>query len=255
MITVRNLMRKLHLVTVPRIAQDLYAQVARAALGGFYSVVADDISRKVKSGKILDIGTGPGYLPINIARRTKSVQTIGIDIDPRAIAHAQANAAEFGVPINRAHFEVGDAHKLGFGNNEFDFVVSTGVIRYAKNPVKMLDEIHRVLKKGGEAWLYDFCRDSTDQEIDEQIKDIDDRLKAGGMGKLQRSWVTLIMKRQIGVESYSLSELYNIVARSRFGTCHILRDGVWAKIVLRKTGVEKEEKEKEKTEKKKQKRK
>lgn len=234
MITVKGLMRKLHIATVPKMAQDVYADVARAAMGGFYSVIADDVSRKVKSGKVLDIGTGPGYLPINIARRTKKVQVFGIDIDKRAVSHAQANAAEFGVPVSRVGFEVGDAQKLRFSNSEFDFIVSTGVLRLVRSPVKTLDEIHRVLKKGGEAWIYDFCRDATDREIKEQIEDVDDRLRAGGMGATQRAWVTLIMRRQIGIQSYSAAELYEFVARSKFRTCRILRDGVWARIVLKK---------------------
>lgn len=234
MITVKGLMRKLHVATVPKMAQDLYNEVARAAMGGFYSVIADDISKKVKSGKILDIGTGPGYLPINIARRTKKAHITGVDIDRRAISHAQANATEFGVPVGRVSFEIGDAQKLRFSNSEFDFVISTGVLRLVRSPVKMLDEIHRVLKRGGEAWIYDFCRDATDREIAEQIGDVDDRLKAGGMGAPQRAWVTLIMKRQIGVQSYSAAEMYEFVARSKFRTCRILRDGVWAKVVLKK---------------------
>ena len=34
-------------------------------------------------------------------------------------------------------------------------VLSTGMLHSLKHPVKVFNEIYRVLKKGGEAWIYD----------------------------------------------------------------------------------------------------
>jgi SAM-dependent methyltransferase len=44
---------------------------------------------------------------------------------------------------------VGDAMKLPFKNNSIDTVLSTQVLEHLKDPQKAIDEIFRVLKKGG----------------------------------------------------------------------------------------------------------
>lgn len=37
----------------------------------------------------------------------------------------------------------------GFGDNLYDLIVSTGVFHSWKDPVRAIDQIHRVLKPGG----------------------------------------------------------------------------------------------------------
>ncbi len=238
---VRNLLRKIKSIYVPKIALDLYDKVARAASGKFYSKLAIQIAKIVKRKKvkkILDIGTGSGYLPINIARRTEKVLVFGIDIDEKMIERARENAAELGIPPNKVLFSVIDAQKLPFKNDEFEFIVSTGVLREVENPAKMFDEIYRVLKKGekveSEAWVYDFCRDAKDSEIKRELNEIDKMLKANKMEKSQRDWIELIRKREITIKSYSEREILSLLENSKFKNYTVERDGVWIKIVLKK---------------------
>lgn len=46
-------------------------------------------------------------------------------------------------------FSVGNAEKIPFKNNTFDFVLSRHVLEHVDNPEKMIKEIKRVIKKGG----------------------------------------------------------------------------------------------------------
>ena len=46
-------------------------------------------------------------------------------------------------------FKVADAHKLPFRANSFDLVVCYETIEHVSNPMKMLKEMQRVLKKDG----------------------------------------------------------------------------------------------------------
>jgi SAM-dependent methyltransferase len=52
----------------------------------------------VKSGDVVyDLGCGDGRIVIAAAQRAKGVRAVGVDIDPRRIAEAEANARKAGV--------------------------------------------------------------------------------------------------------------------------------------------------------------
>ena len=120
----------------------------------YYSQVADEIISSFASGTILDLGTGPGYLPLEIVRRNPEISIIGIDLSKKLIHMAQANAAKAGFS-RQLRFEVGNSARLRFEDNIFDMVISTGMLHSLKDPVKVFKEVYRVLKSGGQAWIYD----------------------------------------------------------------------------------------------------
>ena len=123
-------------------------------IGEYYGQVAEEIVSVFKSGLILDLGTGPGYLPIEIVKRAPDINIIGVDLSRKLIQMAQANAANAGLS-DQLRFEVGNSARLHFDNESFDMLISTGMLHSLKNPVAVLKEICRVLKNGAEAWIYD----------------------------------------------------------------------------------------------------
>ena len=131
-----------------------YEKATRMVIEAYYRQVAEEIVSNFQSGEILDLGTGPGYLPIEIARRATDITIIGVDLSRKLIQMAQANAAKSGLS-HQLRFEVGNSAKLHFDTASFDMVISTGMLHSLKNPVAVLKEIYRVLKKGSEAWIYD----------------------------------------------------------------------------------------------------
>jgi ubiquinone/menaquinone biosynthesis C-methylase UbiE len=100
------------------------------------------------------VGTGPGYLPIEIAKRRPKVKIDSIDLSKRMVEIAKRNVREAGL-CNQIHLEKGNANHLRFGDNLYDMVISTGVFHSWKQPIRALNEIHRVLKPGGLALIYD----------------------------------------------------------------------------------------------------
>ena len=74
------------------------------------------------TGRVLDIGCGTGENTLLAA--TAGATATGIDISPRAIAKAQAKAAERGID---ASFAVGDAMQLAEVGEVFDVVIDSGV--------------------------------------------------------------------------------------------------------------------------------
>jgi len=102
---------------------------------------------------LLDIGTGPGRLPVIIASRNKYINITGLDLSPDMVKIASARATRAG--LSNVSFKVGSASDLPFGDREFDLAISTLSFHHWKDPDKALDEICRVLREGGEAWIYD----------------------------------------------------------------------------------------------------
>ena len=139
---------------IPGLLATSYEKATRMAIESYYSHVADEIVSNLTEGIVLDLGTGPGYLPIEIAKRSPAIKIVGIDLTRKLIQMAQKNALEAGLK-DRLNFQVGNAASLRFDDASFDMVISTGMLHALRDQVKVLREIYRVLKKGGEAWIFD----------------------------------------------------------------------------------------------------
>ena len=123
----------------------------------YYRPVAAEIVAHLNEGTILDLGSGPGYLPIEIAKRSPAIKIIGVDLSRKLVEIARSNAATAGL-TDRLTFQTGNAGRLEFTDSSFDMVISTGMLHALKDPVAVLREIHRVLKVDREAWIFDPAR-------------------------------------------------------------------------------------------------
>jgi len=111
--------------------------------------------RGIKSGKVLDIGTGSGLLAIELAKmKDCSFDIYALDISENMIERARQNARKAGVE-DRVKFMVGTAAALPFADNSFDLVVSYASLHHWFEPVKVFDEVGRVVKETGKAFIRD----------------------------------------------------------------------------------------------------
>ena len=118
-------------------------------------VIADLAALRSPSGKVLDVGTGPGTLVREIARSFPWLQVYGIDLseDMIRLAHAHARREQL---AERVHFESFDVAHLPYPDQSFDMVVSTISMHHWSELEQPLRELHRVLRPGGRVWIYDF---------------------------------------------------------------------------------------------------
>jgi ubiquinone/menaquinone biosynthesis C-methylase UbiE len=159
------LKRRFNIERIPGPLAPLYEKASRLAIKSYYSQVAEEILSTFRRGLLLDLGTGPGYLPIELAKRAPALRIIGIDLSRPLIRRARANALRAEC-AERLHFEVGNAANLRFGSESFDGVVSTGMLHALRDPARVLRECWRVLKPGQEVWIYDPARVSS--QIDKE---------------------------------------------------------------------------------------
>lgn len=153
----------------------------------------------MKSGKILEIGPGPGYLSIEIAK-IGDYQIIGLDISETMTEIAKRNMQEARVEVE---FQLGNAANMPFRDNTFDFVVSSGSLHHWKEPVKVINEVYRVLKTNGKALIGDLRKNASKEEIDKIAKKIDSFIMRWGL-------------RHSIKEAYTKDEIMELLSKTEF---------------------------------------
>ncbi len=99
---------------------------------------------------VLDIGCGSGILTKLIAEKGAK-QVVGLDASKNNLKFASKNK------YKNQKFVFGDALALPFKDMYFDKVLATEIIEHLDDDVKFVDEIERVLKKGGYAVITTPC--------------------------------------------------------------------------------------------------
>jgi SAM-dependent methyltransferase len=133
-----------------------YDALVASVLEGFYARVTGEVAAAYPRGKLLEIGSGPGRLAVRLAREAPGMTLTGVDISDAMVERAARRAAGAGLS-ERVRFKVGDVAAMPLPDGEFDGVVSTLSLHHWPEPTHGLAEIHRVLKPGGEARIYDLA--------------------------------------------------------------------------------------------------
>jgi ubiquinone/menaquinone biosynthesis C-methylase UbiE len=121
----------------------------------YQRVIADLAALRSPLGKVLDVGTGPGTLVRELARRFPGLQVYGIDLSEDMIGLARAHTRREQLE-ERVHFASGDVAHLPYPDQSFDVVVSTISMHHWSELEQPLRELYRVLRPGGRVWIYDF---------------------------------------------------------------------------------------------------
>jgi len=103
---------------------------------------------------VLDLGSGAGFDAF-IARREvgDSGKVIGVDITPEMIEKANTISEKQG--YKNVEFRLGDIEKLPIDDGLVDVVLSNCVINLAPSKKRVFEEIYRVLKDDGSAYISD----------------------------------------------------------------------------------------------------
>jgi SAM-dependent methyltransferase len=114
--------------------------------------------------RVLEVGVGVGTDHLQWARA--GADCYGVDLTDIAVELTQRRLKLYGFP---SQVQRVDAEELPFDDETFDLVYSWGVIHHSEKPERIIGEIHRVLKPGGQfvgmmygrhslkmftAWLY-----------------------------------------------------------------------------------------------------
>jgi len=103
---------------------------------------------KVQAKRVLDVGFGSGG--IVVAFNQAGALVSGVDINPELKIIAERVLVENGA---KADLQIYNGTDLPYGDNYFDYIVSSSVLEHVSTPEKLLNEMLRVLKVGGRIFL------------------------------------------------------------------------------------------------------
>jgi ubiquinone/menaquinone biosynthesis C-methylase UbiE len=128
---------------------------------GDYARAAEEMTRvmldaaQLECGmRVLDVGCGLGGTLAAIGARLEATHLVGLNIDPRQLARAQASIQVR--PGNRLGFVGGDAVALPFADEQFDALLAVECAFHFPSRARFLAEAARVLHPGGRLTVSDF---------------------------------------------------------------------------------------------------
>ena len=111
------------------------------------------------TGRLLDVGCGPGNIALKIAQRCPRLAIVGVDRSANMLKAARRVATELGLG-NRVHFLRGNAGQIPFPGGMFDTVLSNSVLHHLTNPLQAFEEMQRVARPRGAVLVRDLLRPS-----------------------------------------------------------------------------------------------
>jgi ubiquinone/menaquinone biosynthesis C-methylase UbiE len=192
--------------------------------GSRHREVAERIAGSLADGaRILEVAPGPGYLAIDLAKFGR-FYVAGLDISKTFVQIASDNAAKAGVTVAFHH---GDAAAMPFDAGSFDLIVCMAAFKNFAEPVRALNEMYRVLTRGGRAIIGDLRPDVSDETIAVEVQ------------KMQLSWFSSLMtkltfKHMLRKRAYSSEQWRDMVSQTPFPICDIREEAIGFEVSLGK---------------------
>jgi len=101
------------------------------------------------TGRVLEVGVGTG---LSLPMYGRHLEIVGIDLSPDMLEKARARVANEGLDHVAGLYEM-DAGHLTFSDASFDTVVAMYVMTVVPEPARVMRELARVCKPGGEVIL------------------------------------------------------------------------------------------------------
>jgi ubiquinone/menaquinone biosynthesis C-methylase UbiE len=120
-------------------------------------------------GRMLDLGTGPGHIPVMVCARIAEASVVGIDLSENMLRHAERHRAA-SPHRDRLSFALADAKGLAYPDASFDAVFSNTILHHIPDPRPFLAEAYRVLRRGGAFLVRDLFRPPTPERAIELVR-------------------------------------------------------------------------------------
>lgn len=132
-----------------------FDRLSRWALPWLYRTIAGQVGASLPpGGALLDVGTGPGRLMLEVARGRPDTQVSGVEPSADMVGHVARNAEAAGL-AGRVRAAAGSAEEIPHLDESIDVVVSSLSAHHWADVGRAITEQARVLRPGGSLWVFD----------------------------------------------------------------------------------------------------
>lgn len=206
-----------------------YASLTRKSLEDFKALarrVAHDLP---PSANVLEVAPGPGYFAIELAKIASAApqgcRVTGLDISRTFVEIARRNALEARVAVDFRH---GNAAGMPFDTGSFDFLLCRAAFKNFTEPLRALQEMHRVLRPGGRALIIDLRKDAAPDSIDQAVGQMH-------LGAVNSMITKLTFRHVLLKRAYSKREFQRLLDRTGFAPIEIREDLIGLELTLHKS--------------------
>jgi ubiquinone/menaquinone biosynthesis C-methylase UbiE len=118
--------------------------------------IVESLAPMESGSTIVDLGTGPGFLSIELHKLLPQAKIIGLDLSSDMLEIARKNADEAG--MSSFETRLGKAEENPIESNSVNLVVTQSSFHEWEDQRKGLSESFRILKPGGSLILKDYNR-------------------------------------------------------------------------------------------------
>lgn len=103
--------------------------------------------------RIVELGTGPGFMMEKLLEEFPQSTLTGVEIDPLLVSYAREKFAS--LEAGRCSIKEGSIMATGFQEHTFDFAITRLVLEHLPDPIGAVREVLRIVKPGGKAVFVD----------------------------------------------------------------------------------------------------
>ena len=175
---------------------------------------------------VLDLGTGPGLFLKDIAERVSGVHAIGVECAPWMLDAVEPLPSGCEIINDDLH----DPH-LPLAEDSVDAVLASVVIHEMNQPVRALQEVFRILRKGGRFYVMDWVRAPLDAYIENESDEQKIFDQATDVKELEETFVHFMEHNR-----YSIDDLVWLLEKTGFKIIDkmAIRDGRFARVIAEK---------------------
>jgi len=198
-----------------------YAKTTRKDFSEFERLAQELAKQLPRNARVLEIAPGPGYLSVALAK-LGPFKITGLDISQTFVQMASEYAKREGVVV---HFIHGSASDIPLEEGLFDLVVCRAAFKNFSEPLKALNEMHRVLKPKGRAIIIDLRKDASWDEIESYVK-------RTNLGTFDGWFTKMAFKHMLLKRAYTEKDMESLAIASNFRFFAIERSPVGMEVTL-----------------------
>ncbi len=217
-----------------------YAGLTRKSIEDFKALARRVAAELPPGSRVLEVAPGPGYFAVELAKLGAShngadtplhisnpsgYRITGLDISRTFVEIARRNALEARVAVEFRH---GNAANMPFESRSFDFLLCRAAFKNFTEPLRALQEMHRVLSPGGRALIIDLRKDAPPDSVNKAV----DQMHLGAVNTLITKFTFrhMLLKR-----AYARQEFERLLDQTKFGRVEIREDLIGLELTLHKT--------------------